>query len=692
MRISGLIFILFLFFVNLAQADDDSADLGTIVVEASRSNDTAGQMNKDVSIITSQDIANSPAKTLPELLSSIPGVYGTITGNLHDTGVSMGGFGVTSVSNVLVLVDGRRLNEPDLSGADLSLIDLNTVDHIEVIQGAGTVLYGDNAVGGVINIVTKKGQANTKPSITLSSEVDSYKGTKEGVEVSGGLPLWTYQFNYDRQQSNDYRTFDNYWANDFSTQLTYNPTDIFGVDFSEGYHLDRYRLPGGLTIGDYFSSFYGTTFNGIDSVGRTGSEQTGGSLSINSTSDSHFDVTPHMKFDAGTSQVDLSLFTSARKRLTNSDFPASPELGEESLNYETDSYEFQPKLIVSTPLGEHLDNKLTAGYDYIYNDEDRRFYSAGNPEEVVFSTEASHGVYLLDELTVDEKWLLNAGARGEWADYVFNQTQQTAVKFDRSDTTEGYDGGLGYKYNPDSKVFVDYAHTYRLPNIDEFFQSPYYSFGTEVPAAANTGLSYQVGNQYQLGIKDQSFKDIHLGFTATEAQYKNEIFFDPATGFNTNYNGRTRHYSEEADAAVDLFNKKIEPFANITFQQAEFVKGEYSGNELPYVPPILANAGITFYPLAGLSTSFTTHFVGKEFEDGDDANAEPKLKRYDTVDWNIKYDFKNVELWLTLKNIFDTQYYTYAVTAGPGDSSAPGDDSYYPAPGRNIEAGIRLKF
>ena len=68
---------------------------------------------------------------------------------------------------------------------------------------------------------------------------------------------------------------------------------------------------------------------------------------------------------------------------------------------------------------------------------------------------------------------------------------------------------------------------------------------------------------------------------------------------NANYNGRTRHYSEEADASVDLFNKKIEPFANITFQQTEFIKGQYSGNQIPDVPDQLAHAGITFRPLEG---------------------------------------------------------------------------------------------
>jgi len=682
MRVLSLVLVSVLFFVQLAKADD-AADLGTILVEASRSNDTAGNMNKDVSIITSEDIANSPAKNLPELLGQVPGVDARVNSSVKDTQINMGQFGEASTSNVVILVNGRRLNTPDFSGADLSLIDLNSIDHIEVIQGAGTVLYGDNATGGVINIVLKKGQENTKPSVTLTSEVDSYKGNKDGLELSGGLPKLTYQFNYDRQQSNNYRTDNDFWANDYDTRVDYNPTDIFGVDFSQGYHLDRYRLPGGISNDAYFSSFYGTTIEGIDQAGRTGVNPF--AIAYGETSDSHFDVTPHMKFDAGSSTVDLSLFTSARKSLSNILDPGSGY----ATNYETESYEFQPKLILSSPLTDRLDNKLTTGYDYIYYTEKRRINFPASLEDVVNASEASQAAYLLDELTLDQRWLLNVGARGSWTGYVFNQTEQTSEKFDRSPTVEGYDGGLGYKYNPNSKIFVDYTHSYRLPNLDEFFQDPFPGeSGFDSPAVFNPGLNPQVGNQYQLGIKDQSFNGVHLGSTFTEVQYKNEIYDDPLTFSNGNYDGKTRHYSEEADASVDLLNQKIEPFVNVTFQQTEFIKGQFSGNHIPDVPDQLAHAGITFRPIDRLSTTFSTDFVGKRFTIGDDANIQPKVKRYETFDWSAKYGFKNIEVWVSLNNLLNTHYFVYG--SGYGYPSAP--EVFYPAPGRNVAAGVKVKF
>jgi outer membrane receptor for ferrienterochelin and colicin len=233
-----------------------------------------------------------------------------------------------------------------------------------------------------------------------------------------------------------------------------------------------------------------------------------------------------------------------------------------------------------------------------------------------------------------------------------------------------------------------------LPNLDEFFQAPYPgSAGFDFAASINPSLTYQVGNQYQLGIKDQSFKDINLGFTATEVQYKNEIYddsIDPTVPyFNANYGGRTRHYSEEADIAVELFNRKIEPYANITFQQAEFISGQYSGSQIPDVPDQLAHAGITYRPLEGLSTTVSTDFVGEKFGIGDDANLYPKVKRYDTVNWGAKYDYKNMEVWVSLNNIFSTHYFVYGSTYG---IPFGGSEVYYPAPTRNIEAGVKVKF
>ena len=80
-------------------------------------------------------------------------------------------------------MDGRRVNEIDLSGVDWTQIPLDQVERIEIVRGAGSVLYGDNAVGGVINIITKRPE---KP-FSANAEVvgGSYDYYKESASVSG---------------------------------------------------------------------------------------------------------------------------------------------------------------------------------------------------------------------------------------------------------------------------------------------------------------------------------------------------------------------------------------------------------------------------------------------------------------------------------------------------------------------------
>ncbi len=664
-----LLVLLLLVGANGAEAHQGETDLNTVVVKASRSKDTVGQMNKNVYIITAEDIINSTARNLPELLNTVPGVHATVNSSIKDQKIDMGGFGEWSMTNVLVLIDGRRLNVPDLSAADLSVIDLNTIDHVEVIQGAGTVLYGDSASGGVINIITKKGNVSTKPSVTLGMEIGSYKTHKQTLALSGGLSRLGYHLNYARQQSNNYRTNNNYWANDYDARLNYEATDIFGIDFAQGYHLDRYRLPGGISV------------NEINTKGPTGVNPS--RTAYGTTSDSHFDVTPRLQFEHGTSKGEFSVFTSARRRLTNF---VQPSFG--GTDYRTDSYEIQPKVIVSSVWTDRLDNKMTAGYDYIYAGQKRRSSSPGNLQDKVFATQSSHSVYLLEELTLDDRCLLNTGVRKGWATYIFDQKEQNSIKFDRSENVRGYEGGIGYKYNQDSKVYANYTRSYRLPVLDEFFQSPYAISGTNYPAQINQGLTHQVGNQYQLGVRDNSIKNVHLGSSITTVQYKNEIYGDPNIG-NTNYSARTRHYSEQFDVEVDLFNKRVRPFANITFQQSKFVDGPYSENRIPDVPDQLAHAGIAFQPIESLSTTFSTTLVGERFGIGDEGNTEDKVKRYTTIDWGTRYQYKNWELWVTLNNILDTEHMVYGSSFG---AIFGGTQIFYPGPGRNVQAGVKVRF
>lgn len=142
--------IAFLLLVPISAAwADDKTTIGEVVVTATRYEEKTTDVPASVSVITEEDIKRSTAQNIPDLLRTLPGVLvNDITGNRRSFTVDLRGFGETAPLNTLVLVDGRRLNEPDLSGVDWTEIPIERVSRIEVIRGGrGSVLYGDNATG-----------------------------------------------------------------------------------------------------------------------------------------------------------------------------------------------------------------------------------------------------------------------------------------------------------------------------------------------------------------------------------------------------------------------------------------------------------------------------------------------------------------------------------------------------------------
>ena len=158
-----------------------AAGTGSDVASQSASQGASGNGGRQFSgivgtastVITAEEIAHSPAQTLQEIIAQAPGVqltslFGGVNG--AKTSVDIRGFGAFATSNTLVLINGRRLNDIDMAGVDFSTIPRNSIERIEITRGnSGAVLYGDNAVGGVINIVLKNGVGG--PPVAMRAEV-----------------------------------------------------------------------------------------------------------------------------------------------------------------------------------------------------------------------------------------------------------------------------------------------------------------------------------------------------------------------------------------------------------------------------------------------------------------------------------------------------------------------------------------
>jgi iron complex outermembrane receptor protein len=184
---------------------EEKIEIGEVVVTATRYEDSVTDVPANVSIITREDIENSNAQNIPELLRNQVGVQvNDITGSGRFYTVDLRGFGETAPLNTLVLVDGRRINQADLSGVDWMLIPLEDVSRIEIIRGGqGSVLYGDNAAGGVINIITKEGSGGLKAGANLAA--GSYGTFKAGSYASGSLKDFSLNLSGNYLTSDGYR-------------------------------------------------------------------------------------------------------------------------------------------------------------------------------------------------------------------------------------------------------------------------------------------------------------------------------------------------------------------------------------------------------------------------------------------------------------------------------------------------------
>ena len=139
-----------------SSASTDQTEIEPVIVSAVRSPKSGISGTGAIVVVTRAQIEASGASTLAEVLRGQPGVQLTdLYGNGSRVIVSMRGFGENAPSNTLVLVDGRRLNNPDIAAPELAAVSLKDVERIEIVEGSAATLFGDQAVGGVINIITR---------------------------------------------------------------------------------------------------------------------------------------------------------------------------------------------------------------------------------------------------------------------------------------------------------------------------------------------------------------------------------------------------------------------------------------------------------------------------------------------------------------------------------------------------------
>ncbi|MDD9157727.1 TonB-dependent receptor [Aliivibrio sp. S4TY2] len=163
----------------------------TMVVTANRFEQSAKDVIAPMSVVTKEDIVQIQAKTMTDILRLQPGIEVASNGGIgQNASIFMRG---TNSDHVLILIDGFRMNSSIKSGMNINKIPVNQVERIEIIRGSGAVMYGSDAVGGVINIITRTSSDDLSKSATIGAGSNKYKegnfAANTNVGESGHLKM-----------------------------------------------------------------------------------------------------------------------------------------------------------------------------------------------------------------------------------------------------------------------------------------------------------------------------------------------------------------------------------------------------------------------------------------------------------------------------------------------------------------------
>lgn len=669
---------------SLAEEEEKDANVITtmeeVVVTGTRTEQSVDRIPANVTVIYEEDIENSNASTVSEVLRSEEGiVVRDWFGNGKTVQVDLRGFGETANANTLVLMDGRRVNEIDLSGTDWTQIPLEQIQRIEIVRGTGTVLYGDNAVGGVINIITKT--PSEKFAFSAGSTAGSYGRNKEKMSISGreGNIAASLFSSYD--STNGYRDNSEFRTKDIGGKIVFDPIEFLSLNLSGSYHSDNYGLPGDLSESEM-------------AVDREASNEPFNEAEV---TDQYLKLGVNLDLGKyGKIVTDLSY----RDRESDQWFfyPPSPPWVLFPTTYESETeietWSITPRYVWDGKIFTRK-NTFIAGVDIYSSQYDQKtfFGAVGSPPPSGLADidRDSLGFYFNNEFAVLENLFLSVGARRERVRYELNQEDLTGSYAPLDDTVtereNAYSAGLTFQYSGKSSVFLRANRSLRFPLTDELVVWVW-----DPPASridVNTDLKPQTGKHYEAGIRHYFTPNIQGNVTLFRAEIKDEIFLDVATftTFTNTNHPETLHQGIEIGSKIELFNK-LTFFGNYTYEKAEFEKAPFKGNEIPAVPEHKANLGFRIHDvIPGLIFSADYNYIGSSFLISDQANQLKKLDKYYTVNTRLSYAWKWFKGFVGVNNLTDQEYSQYAVAGGWGTTR-----NFYPAPERNWMAGLEIVF
>ncbi len=627
-------------------------DMGNIIVTATRFPEAVTAQASNITVITQADIEHTPARSVPDLLKNIAGLdVRSLYGSMGiDTGVDIRGTGEAAGSNVLILLDGQRINPVDMGSTKWETLPLSTIKQIEIVRGSSSVLHGDRAVNGLINIITDK---SDKLRATLKAEGGSYGYSALDASVAGGSDGW-----YGKLFAHDART-DGWRQNSDAKQTSaggraarrFAAGEAF-LDFST--YREQFGLPGSISRA-LFENDPQSAQTPNYRMEREGYRlRPGGSIQA----------------AAGVAiEIDGSYNDDLFKAL-NPDWFLRSESHVKSVS-------LSPRVKWAHGLSNAESSETIAGID-VYDGKaigDSLDLNTGARLNRQSGQQRSQAIYVENRTQWQGGIDTTVGLREQHFKQEVSD-EGAGLRAEGSDSLAAWEAITGWRFAPGWRVYGKAARNFRLPNTDELFAYDPVSY----QAIFNGALKVQTGQLAEAGLSWNA-GSLTQQISVFQQENHNEIGYIAANGRNANLDP-TRRRGAEWEGRWNI-NTAWQLRGSLSTLDAEFTEGLYSGKKLPLVARHKETLGVVWDGAQLGTHSMNVVSVDRRYFGGDFTNTLQQLGGSTTVDYQAQWRIGQFAVIFKATNLTDRRYSSlgYSSTWNPG--------TYYPADPRSFSLAVK---